>query len=539
MAFDLASVLAGVSESDTGREQIEYIRLDLIDQDPNNFYQLSGVEELAANIELCGLQQPIRVRKHPTEAGRYMIVSGHRRRAAVEQLAKDDPERWREIACIVEQDAVSPSLQQLRLIYANSNTRKMSPAEISEQAVQVEKLLYQLKEEGYEFPGRMRDHVAEAVGASKSKLARLKVIRENLAAVWRDAWTGELIGESVAYNLAQMPKSWQTVIHNVWGEKPKSLYADAVAKAKGKFQNVTKIQCQYGLDLCEHTVTMMEKNCKELHYAPCTGCCFDCSSLQTCKSCCPQAKTKQNELKAVAKKADFDAKLRQEERDRPASEFARLVWQRVGLARKRSGVSIKDLVSARGEGVYNASYDDPKQEKMERGDGNYSPISTISFGYNLRACDMMPVVAVADVLNCSVDYLLGRTENPEMAFEKNVSKAGTWQTGDPAEPGDYILMLMPYQSTVQYELWHWEDDGWEDDIGEYNPDIDGEILGWIPMPEMSEKSHSSLNYSCKTGMSPSGHCGSAAACAEPADCCLNCDKDCNLRCGWAEDGNGN
>lgn len=40
----------------------------------------------------------------------------------------------------------------------------------------------ELKEEGVEFPGRMRDHVAEACKVSKSKIARLKVIREGLDA---------------------------------------------------------------------------------------------------------------------------------------------------------------------------------------------------------------------------------------------------------------------------------------------------------------------------------------------------------------------
>lgn len=46
---------AAVSNSDTGREQIEYIDLGHIDPDPNNFYSLEGLEELAANIQLCGL----------------------------------------------------------------------------------------------------------------------------------------------------------------------------------------------------------------------------------------------------------------------------------------------------------------------------------------------------------------------------------------------------------------------------------------------------------------------------------------------------
>ena len=171
--FDLADVLKGVPNLGTSKKQLEYIKRELIAPDPNNFYSLTGIEELAANIQLCGLQQPILVR--PIDGGRYMVVSGHRRRAAIELLAEDEPEKWEEISCLVERDEASPELQQLRLIYANANTRTMTGAELAEQAAQVEKLLYQLKEQGYEFPGRMRDHVAQAISVSKSKLARLNV----------------------------------------------------------------------------------------------------------------------------------------------------------------------------------------------------------------------------------------------------------------------------------------------------------------------------------------------------------------------------
>ena len=52
MGFDLASVLKNVPESGTsdGRERIEYIGLDKLHDDPNNFYSLDGIEELAGNI---------------------------------------------------------------------------------------------------------------------------------------------------------------------------------------------------------------------------------------------------------------------------------------------------------------------------------------------------------------------------------------------------------------------------------------------------------------------------------------------------------
>ena len=67
--FDLAAMLQDVSKLDTGREQIEYIPIDQIDSDPKNFYTLSNVEELAANIELVGLQQPLRVRERRRPKG--------------------------------------------------------------------------------------------------------------------------------------------------------------------------------------------------------------------------------------------------------------------------------------------------------------------------------------------------------------------------------------------------------------------------------------------------------------------------------------
>lgn len=61
--FDISSFAktlqtANVSDSGTGPDQITYIDINLLDADPGNFYSLEGVEELAANIQFCGLQQP-------------------------------------------------------------------------------------------------------------------------------------------------------------------------------------------------------------------------------------------------------------------------------------------------------------------------------------------------------------------------------------------------------------------------------------------------------------------------------------------------
>ncbi len=207
-----------VSKLDTDQEQIQYIDLSLLDNDPRNFYELNGLEDLARNIELLGLQQPIRVRSHPEYPGRYIIVSGHRRRAALQMLVDDGLTQYCSVPCIQERGEGSELLQELRLIYANSDTRKMSSWEISRQTERVEELLYGMKESGYEFQGRMRDHIAQVCKISASKLARLKVIQQNLDETIKPLWKSGQLSESVAYRIAQEPLDVQTALVGSCGQ---------------------------------------------------------------------------------------------------------------------------------------------------------------------------------------------------------------------------------------------------------------------------------------------------------------------------------
>ena len=82
---DFAKTMQAVPDSGTtGPERIEYLPLAELHEDERNFYTVDKVEELAANIQSCGLMDPLRVRK--SEDG-YTIVSGHRRAAALRLLA--------------------------------------------------------------------------------------------------------------------------------------------------------------------------------------------------------------------------------------------------------------------------------------------------------------------------------------------------------------------------------------------------------------------------------------------------------------------
>ena len=290
--FVLADVLRGqlqnlsgnVSKLDTsGREQIEYISLDKIDGDPKNFYKLSGLEELAASIELLGLQQPLRVRENPEAEGRFIIVSGHRRRAALQKLVKEGREDLREVPCIREVAEGSAALQELRLIYANSDTRVMTSAEQAKQAARVEELLYLLKEEGLEFPGRMRDQVAAACKISAPKLARLKIIREKLVPQYMGLFEKDKLPEQTAYALARLPEDFQKRLANALSDIPSGNVAEKVLK---KYEEGWRwepdLQCPDGKP-CKRGDTFLRRDCEAHSWESFCGgntCCLKCKNAK-------------------------------------------------------------------------------------------------------------------------------------------------------------------------------------------------------------------------------------------------------------------
>lgn len=228
-----------VSTVGTDREQIEYIPLDLIDPDPDNFYSLDGINELAANIETVGLQQPLRVRSG--EGKRVTVVSGHRRRAAC-LLIRDggSPMFDKGVPCIREIGDVSRELQELRLIFANSATRVLTASEMSRQAERIQELLIKLSKQGFEFKGRMRDQVAAALNSSKSRIGRLHAIREHLVPELLAKFDGGELGETVAYRISQEDPTLQRKLMNASGPLLETLTAEKTDVFLNTLKNMGK-----------------------------------------------------------------------------------------------------------------------------------------------------------------------------------------------------------------------------------------------------------------------------------------------------------
>jgi len=229
-AFDLGAELrkAGGPTVDT-REQIEYIPIERIDPDPENFYSLEGLDELAGSIELVGLQQPLRVRDG--EHGHVTIVSGHRRRAAIMLIRDSGSDMFKAgVPCIREKAAELPEMQELKLIFGNAQTRVMSAAEMSRQAVKTRDLLARLRDQGYAFPGRTRELVASVLQTSDSRVGRLTAIREKLVPELLKYFDGDRLGETVAYRLSQEDRPTQLKLAIQLGPAVEELSKETVEK---------------------------------------------------------------------------------------------------------------------------------------------------------------------------------------------------------------------------------------------------------------------------------------------------------------------
>lgn len=490
--FSLADMLKDVSNLDTGntpagREQIVYLPIGYIHDDPNNFYQLTGIDELAANIELLGLQQPIRVRKGQG-VHEYIIVSGHRRMAALRQLVTDGNYDYTDVPCIVEADAASAALQELRIIYANSDTRVLTSAELNKQAERVEMLLYELKEQGMDFPGRMRDHVAEACKLSKTKLARLKVIRDKLDPCFKADYDKSVLSESAAYALAQKPTELQKAMKKFEASRKndiKRLNEGAVRTFADFYTPATSQKCKINKLPCSHVNKMLEKLSDD-YWAPCryNMCCDKCSKLVSCKYACPELAAKVKTLKVDKKAAAQQEKLAKAKNEKPHIDFISRVWQRFGYAREMAGMSLEQVQKKMEVHWFGDMGDESKVMAWECGEGKITINTNLPFGRGVSYYEPERIVQMADILGCSADFLLGRTDEYKLnAGQQSATALLKWNMGTPPESGDYAAVFDlngdPYRQIAYYNsvtnTWHFPTS---------NASIQAPVICWFKLPEV-------------------------------------------------------
>ena len=199
-------------------EKIIYVDIDELESNPKNFYGLRDIDGLAGLIAVSHFVEPLTVFKKTD--GKYMIIAGHRRRAAVQKLLEDGVYTERKLPCIVkapekicieqengetvefDEDAVN----MLHLIASNRGQREERTVEEKLKEIKFlekfAKAIYHQKDRGTR--GRFRTFFAEEIlNISKSQLQRLNSM-EKLTDEVKQAVDDKKISETAAMELATM-----------------------------------------------------------------------------------------------------------------------------------------------------------------------------------------------------------------------------------------------------------------------------------------------------------------------------------------------
>lgn len=486
-AFNLADFMPGadVSKLDTPTREIKMIPTRSIFPNDKNFYDTSNVSDLIDSILLHGLLDPLTVRPAGDGEG-YIIISGHRRHKAMMTILDDalaeDLTPFETVPCFISEPR-DELMEELMLIQANSATRVLTSAELAKQAEKIEELLYRLKEQGYEFPGRMRDHVAKACNVAASRLGRLKVIREKLIPELYERFEGGLIPENAAYDAARMPERDQQILAQ---RHKKEITGWGVNNVKSWLENINALtECNYSDGACDQREVRLGMYL-ERGYIPCAGkCCMDCYSITTCDKACVRcadrrkeriAEREQREEKERAEREarNAEAKARADAREREVSRL----WQRLGEAREAAHIADETFYN----GVLEWDLDDEEIEIMlvlERGGG--IPGGAWLGEPFLESAEDLRTAAAA--LHCTTDYLLGISDDPQP------SGTGRWRCvadGELPDEGQAVITLLRFS---QSSAWSTNTSVYHNGKFRFTQDSDMELRGvqyWLPSPELPE-----------------------------------------------------
>ena len=214
----LGKFLSEVVEVEKEPEQIIYIDIENIESNPRNFYGLRDIEGLAGLIAVSHMIEPLTVTKK--ENGKYMLISGHRRRAAVQKLLEEGTYTERKLPCIVkarkkikieEEDGKftefdEDAVEMLNLIASNRGQREERTVDEKLQEVKYleafAKAIYNQKDRRNR--GRFRTFFAEEIlNISTTQLQRMKSM-EKLSDSVKKALEDGKINESAAAEFVSM-----------------------------------------------------------------------------------------------------------------------------------------------------------------------------------------------------------------------------------------------------------------------------------------------------------------------------------------------
>ena len=217
MGFAITDMLMQSSLSSAPAKDQPIRRISYYDLVPSedNFYSMQELEELQTAIELAGhiLSNLIVT---PLPDGKYKILSGHRRHAAVGRLLAAGKDEYEFLPCAVEEltDEDRDIREQVLLITANSQREKTAWDKL-EEVRQMRDIARRTKQERG-IAGRVRDLVAQSLHISSSRIAKYDSILNNLIPSLMEEIKANRLSISTAYDLSALPADRQQASYDFY-----------------------------------------------------------------------------------------------------------------------------------------------------------------------------------------------------------------------------------------------------------------------------------------------------------------------------------
>lgn len=204
---------AGIDESPKARFRTKDISIFKMYRNDMNFYSVEQIEELAGDILMYGLKQNLELVYAPCEKGEYRIVAGERRWEALKLLVSKGYKEF-EIATSKLTAPQDDDEEQVEIIIANEYRTK-TVTDMIEEETRLKASLERMKAagkkiKGYDLQsGRLRDVIASMLHLSKTKVAQIEAVNNNLIPEWKEELKSERLTFSAAYELSGMSEDEQ------------------------------------------------------------------------------------------------------------------------------------------------------------------------------------------------------------------------------------------------------------------------------------------------------------------------------------------
>ena len=277
---------AGIDESPRARFRTKDISIFKMYRNTMNFYSVKDIEELAGDILLSGLKQNLELVYAPCEKGEYRIVAGERRWEALKYLVSKGYKDF-ELATSKLTTPQDDDEEQVEIIIANAYRTK-TISDMIEEETRLKASLERMKAagkkiKGYDLQsGRLRDVISSMLHMSKTKIALIEAVNNNLIPEWREELKKERLTFSAAYELSGMTEDEQREALGKFAETGELTHKEVkdMKEAKATGQQVSES------DTAENSMNPPEVRAGDDYETPhpegITSICYSCTEYETC-----------------------------------------------------------------------------------------------------------------------------------------------------------------------------------------------------------------------------------------------------------------